>query len=96
MRNRRSSKKKSIVYKYYKCKLKSTVVTKCHKSGYIGFLGRLSDENVLRIMFSIIPIVVFDAHVSIIQLKSKGVYIVEEVCSFRYPKSFHEIKDRKL
>ncbi|KAL0075853.1 hypothetical protein J3Q64DRAFT_1372487 [Phycomyces blakesleeanus] len=48
------------------------------KNGYIGFFGRLSDENVLRIMFSIIPIVVFDAHVSIIQLKSKGVYIVEE------------------
>jgi hypothetical protein len=88
--------RKATTSKYYKDKLKSTITTKCHLNDYLGSLSNLSYEDIAGIKFPIIQIMGLSVHISVMQLKGKGVYTVEKVCSFCFPKSLYEIKAGKI
>ncbi|KAG2237403.1 hypothetical protein INT48_009531 [Thamnidium elegans] len=83
--------KKVIELKIFKDRLKST--TKCHLNGYLKSLKYLPESDVPLIKFPIVQIAGMNGNLPYLSMKEKKMYVLEDVCSFRFPRHLAHIKN---
>ncbi|KAI8078520.1 hypothetical protein BDF21DRAFT_463747 [Thamnidium elegans] len=72
-------------------RLKST--TKCHLNGYLKSLKYLPESDVPLIKFPIVQIAGMNGNLPYLSMKEKKMYVLEDVCSFRFPRHLAHIKN---
>lgn len=79
--------------KLYGDRLKSVLATKCHINNFLATMPFLCAAIVKKIIFPIIQIMGLNVHVLSLRLGNNGIYILQEVASFRFPTTALKIKD---
>ena len=88
--------KKATVKSFFKDKLKSTIVSKCHLNSFIKEVPFIQAKDVPSIKMPIIQITGFSGKLSVISLAKKQEYKLEDVCSFKFPTSLQQIQSRSI
>ncbi|KAG1183310.1 hypothetical protein G6F36_008540 [Rhizopus arrhizus] len=78
--------------KLYADTLKSVVTTKCHLNGFLMSTPYLSEKEVPNVKFPVIQIMGLQGRLSALRIKKKKVYVLESICSFRFPNTLPQIK----
>lgn len=82
--------------KYNDDKLKFVPATKRHLNQFIGSPAKWSKKEILKIKFPIIQLMGSTCHISSLQLIDKGVYALNDVYHFLYPKTIKQLKVEQL
>ncbi|KAG0162407.1 hypothetical protein DFQ30_002101, partial [Apophysomyces sp. BC1015] len=88
--------KKATKAKFYTDRLKSVVTTKCHLNAFLESLPYISEEEIADVKFPIVQIMGLEAKVSSLRLVEKKVYLMEDLYSFNFPQTLHQIRTGKL
>lgn len=88
-----AAKTSAITFKkYYDDKLKSVLATKRHLNQFIESLSNWSKKEILKIKFPIIQLMGSTCHISSLQIIDKGVYVLNDIYYFLYPKTIKQLK----
>ncbi|KAI8094894.1 uncharacterized protein B0P05DRAFT_166991 [Gilbertella persicaria] len=79
--------------KLYGDRLKSVLATKCHLNNLLSTISCLDANTAKSISVPVVQIMGLNAHVFVLKLVNRGIYTLQEVCSFRFPVATNSLKD---
>ncbi|KAI8883385.1 hypothetical protein K501DRAFT_285400 [Backusella circina FSU 941] len=85
--------KQATKAKLYGDRLKSVLATKCHINNFLATIPYLDVASVKKILFPILQIMGLNVHVLVLRLGNKGIYVLQEMATFRFPTTTVKIKD---
>lgn len=85
--------KQATKAKLYSDRVKSVLAAKCHINNFLATIPYLDVASVKKIRFPIIRIMGFNAHVPILRLGNKGIYVLLKTATFCFPTTTVEVKD---
>lgn len=79
--------------KLYGDRLKSVLATKCHLNNLLSTISYLDANTAKSISVPVVQIMGLNTHVFVLKLANRGIYTLQEVCSFRFPVASNSLKD---
>ncbi|KAI7892716.1 uncharacterized protein EV154DRAFT_601379 [Mucor mucedo] len=83
----------AIKNKLYSDKLRSTLASKCHLNSFLETAPFATVKEIRSMRFPIMQIMGMDAHVYVVRLPSRGVYVIDEEFSFSFPSKLKQLPD---
>lgn len=87
--------RKPIPSKYFKDRLKLILATKAYINDLVNNSPCLSEEDIVLIKIPFIRIMGFEGLLSIMSLKDKGIYVVEDIQKFKFPTTTKKSQKRR-
>ncbi|GAA5814873.1 hypothetical protein MFLAVUS_008376 [Mucor flavus] len=84
--------RKPIPSKYFKDRLKLILATKAYINDLVNNSPCLSEEDIVLIKIPFIQIMGFEGLLSIMSLKDKGIYVVEDMQKFKFPTTEKQVR----
>lgn len=84
--------KPATKHKLYKDKLKSILASKCHVNNFLTSVPYIRAEDIRRLRFPIMQIMGMDVHVYVLRIPCRGIYVVDNACSFSFPCSLKSLR----
>ncbi|KAI8968321.1 hypothetical protein BDF20DRAFT_981414 [Mycotypha africana] len=84
--------RKATKAKLYADRLKSVLTTKCHLNAFIKSLSYISEEDIINVRMPIVQVMGLEAKVSSLRLIGKKKYAMEDLYSFKFPRTSQQLK----
>lgn len=79
--------------KYYNDALKLCLASKQHLNHLLSLAPNITSKEICKIKLPMIQIMGMNCHISLINLVDKNVYVVQDVYSFKYPKTIKQVEE---
>ncbi|KAI8881700.1 hypothetical protein K501DRAFT_188403, partial [Backusella circina FSU 941] len=88
--------RKATKAKLYADRLKSVLTTKCHLNAFLKSLRYISEEDIINVHMPIVQVMELEAKVSSLCLIGKKKYAMEDLHSFKFPRTSEQLKSGEL
>ncbi|KAK4517443.1 uncharacterized protein ATC70_000779 [Mucor velutinosus] len=88
--------RKATKAKLYADRLKSVLTTKCHLNTFLESLKYISEEDIINVHMPIVQVMGLEAKVSSLRLIEKKKYAMEDLHSFKFPRTSEQLKSGEL
>ncbi|KAG2202559.1 hypothetical protein INT47_012553 [Mucor saturninus] len=84
--------KKATPKKLFMDKLKSALGIKCHVNNFLFSVHFLPAKDIKNVVFPVVQMMGFDAHVYFLQLVNRGLYVSQDLDSFSFTTNYTSLK----
>lgn len=88
--------RKATKAKLYSDRLKSVLTTKCHLNAFLKSLRFISEEDIINVCMPVVQVMGLEAKVSSLRLIRKKQYAMEDLHSFKFPRTSEQLKSGEL
>ncbi|CAO3703905.1 unnamed protein product [Rhizopus stolonifer] len=88
--------RKATKAKLYSDRLKSVLTTKCHLNAFLKSLRFISEEDIINVCMPVVQVMGLEAKVSSLRLIGKKQYAMEDLHSFKFPRTSAQLKSGEL
>ncbi|KAI8380135.1 hypothetical protein BD560DRAFT_388662 [Blakeslea trispora] len=88
--------RKATKAKLYNDRLKCVLTTKCHLNAFLKSLSYISEEDITSVRMPIVQVMGLEAKVSSLRLIEKKKYVLEDLKSFKFPRTSEQLKSGEL